>query len=349
MPMTRRTALAAGLGTIGGLAAPVARAQDFMAPEQLRVGIVPYISSGPTFIAMAKGYFDKVNLKVSTQSFADGGLAIPILTAGELDVTVSTCSAGLFNTLAKGAPFRAIMDRSQELPQRGSQCFMVSNELHAKGLTGIEHMAKAKGSIIGISVRGSISQLLYTKALERGGLKPEDVEWQWGVAGNTSPQLLGANRIGIANLPVPLCFAVEKRGAAKILFWGDEALPNTQVALWAASGEARSRRRSALVRFAMAQLHAARDFMRAAGQNDPSINKILADATQLPAEIIEAARPRWSGYPLDGMPNVASVMEQGAFWAKAGLIPKAPTAAETFDLGIAEEARKRLDDKNPFV
>ena len=89
--------------------------------------------------------------------------------------------------------------------------------------------------------------------------------------------------------------------------------------------------------------------MKAAGQNDPAINRILADATQLPAEIIEAARPRWSGYPLDGMPNVDSVMEQGAFWAKAGLIPKAPTAAETFDLGIAEEARKRLDDKNPFV
>lgn len=349
MPMTRRTALAAGIGTIGSLAAPAARSNDFMAPEQLRVGIVPYISSGPTFIAIAKGYFDKVNLKVTTQSFADGGLAIPILTAGELDVTVSTCSAGLFNTLAKGAPFRAIMDRSQELPQRGSQCFMVSNELHAKGLTGIEHMAKAKGSIIGISVRGSISQLLYTKALERGGLTPGDVEWQWGVAGNTSPQLLGANRIGIANLPVPLCFAVEKRGAAKILFWGDEASPNTQVGLWAASGEARARRRSALVRFAMAQLQAARDFMKAAGQNDPAINRILADATQLPAEIIEAARPRWSGYPLDGMPNVDSVMEQGAFWAKAGLIPKAPTAAETFDLGIAEEARKRLDDKNPFV
>ena len=353
MRLTRRGAIGAGLGWAAGLgapfvAAPELRAQDFMAPETLRIGSVPYISAGPTFIALARGYFDKVNLKVDVKTFIDGGLAIPVLTAGELDITISTCSAGLFNTLAKGAPFRLFTGGSRERPGVGSQCFMVSNALHAQGLTGIAAMAKAKGSTIGISVRGSISQFLYSKALEKGGLKPSDVEWQWGVGSNISPQMLSANRIGITNLPVPMCFSAEKRGLGKILFWGDEAAPDTQIALWAASGEARTRRRSALVRFAMVQRQAAQDFMQAAQDGNPEIVKILAEATQLPADVIEGSRPRWSGYAPDGMPNLQSVMEQAAFWHRAEMIPKVPTPAEIFELDIAEEAKKRLDDKNPF-
>lgn len=349
MRLTRRQAMVGGIAALAPMGAPTVHAQDFMTPETLRVGSVPYISAGPTFIALARGYFDKVNLKVEMKSFADGGLAIPILTAGELDITISTCSAGLFNTLAKGAPFRLFTGGSRERPGVGSQCFMVSNELHAKGLTSIAEIARAKGSTIGISVRGSISQFLYSKALAKGGLKPEDVEWQWGVASNISPQMLSANRIGITNLPVPMCFAAEKRGLGKILFWGDEAAPDTQIALWAASGEARARRRSALVRFAMVQRQAAQDFMQAARDGNPAIIKILAEATGLPPEIIESSRPRWSGYAPDGMPNLDSVMEQASFWHRAEMIPKVPSPAEVFELDIAEEARKRLDDKNPFI
>ena len=69
---------------------------------KIRLGIVPLISSGPIFVAAAKGYFDKVNLDVDIKYFADGALAIPALIAGEIDCTVSTLNAGLFNAVSQG-------------------------------------------------------------------------------------------------------------------------------------------------------------------------------------------------------------------------------------------------------
>jgi hypothetical protein len=89
--------------------------------------------------------------------------------------------------------------------------------------------------------------------------------------------------------------------------------------------------------------------MAAAASGDKEIVGILAEATRIPAEIIEGARPRWSGYAADGMPNVASVMSQAEFWTANQLVVRMPGQDEIFDLGIAEEARQRLDDKNPFV
>src|SRR6187399_527572 len=69
---------------------------------KIRIGVVPLISSGPIFVAQAKGFFDKVGLDVEFKYFADGALAIPALIAGELDATVSTLNAGLFNAVSKG-------------------------------------------------------------------------------------------------------------------------------------------------------------------------------------------------------------------------------------------------------
>lgn len=348
--ITRRRVLGYGAaGAAAGLFAPAVHAQDFMAKETLKVGIVPYISSGPTFVALAKGYFDKMNLNVEIQSYADGGLAIVPLAAGELDISVTTCSAGIFNTISRGVSFRMFMDRSQELVGKGSQSFMVSNQMYDAGLKSVDKIGMMAGKVVGTSVRGSVTHYLISKAFIKAGAKPEDAEWRFDVTTAASGQLLAANNIQMANLPVPGCFAAEEKGVAKIAFWGDDAAPNMQIGCWAASGNTRSNKRSAMVRFAMAQLQATREFMAAADNGDAAIVKILADATRLSPEIVNKSRPRWSGYPLNGQPNIESVMEQAKFWTDQGLVKQMPTQDQIFELGIADEALKRLESKNPFI
>src|SRR4051812_13975422 len=66
---------AAAVGAASALPSKRVFAQEPRA--KLRLGIVPLISSGPVFIALAKGYFEKVNLDVEIKYFADGALAIP--------------------------------------------------------------------------------------------------------------------------------------------------------------------------------------------------------------------------------------------------------------------------------
>ena len=103
---------AAALGLTGAVPLRRARAQEPRA--KIRIGVVPLISSGPIFLAQAKGFFEKVGLDVEMKFFADGVLAMPSLIAGELDTTVATLNAGMFNTVAKGAPFKMVLDRGSE-------------------------------------------------------------------------------------------------------------------------------------------------------------------------------------------------------------------------------------------
>ena len=104
----------------------VIRAQE--KASKIRIGLVPLISSGPIFIADARKFFDKVNLDVELKYFADGAVAMPALVAGELDLTATTLNAGLFNTVAKGAPFKLILDRGSEKPGHGSMTIVASND-----------------------------------------------------------------------------------------------------------------------------------------------------------------------------------------------------------------------------
>ncbi|HKO71884.1 MAG TPA: ABC transporter substrate-binding protein [Bradyrhizobium sp.] len=132
MTLNRRRLLALTAGTTFLAAAPsVLRAAE--PRERIRIGLVPLISSGPIFIAEAQKLFDKVGLDAELKYFADGALAMPALVAGELDVTATTLNAGLFNTVAKGAPFKLILDRGSEKPGHGSMTIVASNAMYEAG------------------------------------------------------------------------------------------------------------------------------------------------------------------------------------------------------------------------
>src|ERR1700730_11527950 len=118
--LNRRHLLAGSAAVAAVTAWPLRRARAQEPRTKIRIGVVPLISSGPIFVAQAMGFFEKVNLDVELKYFADGALAVPALIAGELDVTVSTLNAGLFNAVSKGAPYKLILDRGSEKPGSGS-------------------------------------------------------------------------------------------------------------------------------------------------------------------------------------------------------------------------------------
>src|SRR6478735_12011082 len=121
MPMSiDRRRLLGGSAAIGLVGAFPRRLRAQEPRTKIRVGLVRLISSGPIFVAEAKNFFEKVNLDVELKYFADGALAMPALVAGELDLTASTLNAGLFNAVAKGAPYKLILDRGIEKPGSGS-------------------------------------------------------------------------------------------------------------------------------------------------------------------------------------------------------------------------------------
>jgi NitT/TauT family transport system substrate-binding protein len=347
-----RRHLMQGAAAFGAVAASPRRLFAQEPRAKLRLGIVPLISSGPMFIALAKGYFDKVNLDVEIKYFADGALAIPSLIAGEIDCTVSTLNAGLFNAVSKGAPYKLILDRGGEKPGRGSMTIAASNDMVAAGMTAVNKMGLLKGKRIAIQAPGGIDQYLIGLGVQRAGLDPRtDVTWNSGLAYPDIVKAIGAGQVDAANVPVPLGFLVERNNFGKLVFSGYDIEPNTQLGCWAMSGAYLAANKSAAVRFAMAHTYAGQVFNKAAEAKDPDIVKIISDATKVPPNLIEAAAPRWTWYTENGMPNVESCMAQGKFWTDTMKMVSAGsvTKEQLFDLSPAVEASERLAKSNPFA
>jgi NitT/TauT family transport system substrate-binding protein len=350
MTLSRRRLLALTAGTTFLAAAPqILRAAE--PRERIRIGLVPLISSGPIFIAEAQKLFEKVGLDAELKYFADGALAMPALVAGELDVTASTLNAGLFNTVAKGAPFKLILDRGSEKPGHGSMTIVASNAIYDAGYHSANDGAKLKGKKIAIQAPGSIDQYLLGRAAQKAGLDPRtDLDWSSGMPYPDMIKLMGAGRADAANIPVPLAFLAEKNKVGKIVGPGSDIEPNAQLACWVMSGKFLAEKRSAAVRFAMVHTHAARLFDQAAEAKDADVVKIIAAATKVPEPLIAAAAPRWTWYDHDGMPNVQSVMDQHKFFTDAMKLVTGMVSPDTmFDLGPAKEAAERLKMANPFT
>lgn len=324
--------------------------EDFSKPATLRLGQVPLVSSGPVFLAEARKYFEQVNLKVESRFFADGALAIPSLVAGEIDLTATTCNAGLFNAISKGAPYKLFADRGQEKPGSGTLSIVVSTALHKAGLTGLDKFAMLKGKRLAIQAPGSIDQYILGKALQATGLDPrKDVEWTSGAKYPDMVKMMGVGQIDAAQIPVPLSYIAEKQQAGKLVAWGSDVEPNAQLACFAIRDTLLNENFSAAVRFVMVHMYAAREFNQAASKADVTVVKILSAATKLPPGVIQSSAPHWAWMAEDGMPNVASVMTQARYWhSYFTLVPQAVSEAQVFDLSAVKEAAARLMKSNPF-
>ncbi len=343
---------AAALGVAGAVTVPMSGRRAFAQEPKtkIRIGVVPLISSGPIFVAKERGFFEKVNLDVELVYFKDGVLAIPALVAGELDATVTTLSAGLFNAIAKGAPYKLMLDRGSEKPGSGSMEIAASNAMVKAGLTGADKFALLKGKRLALQAPGGIDQYLLGRGVQKAGLDPRtDVIWNSGLGYPDIIKAMGVGQVDCANIPLPLGYLVEKNKFGKLICAGYDIEPGAQLACWAMSSKYLAANKSAATRFAMVHTYAGRLYNKAAAIKDPAIIKIISEATKVPPPLIAAAAPRWTWFNEDGMPNVDSCMAQGKFWTDTmKLVSGSVTKEQLFDLSPAIQANAQLAKSNPF-
>lgn len=349
--LLKSTAVTAGVVVGHGRRARAQSAANFFEPTKLRLGLVPLLSSGPIFIAQARGFFAKVGLQIDMHFFADSALAVPALVAGELDLCVCTSNAGVFNAMSRGASYKLFLDRGSEKPGSGSMHIVVSNAVYEAGLDAIEKMGMLSGKRVGIQAPGSIDQYLIGRGVQKAGLDPRtQVDWVQGLAYPDMIKAMGAGRLDAAQIPVPLALLAERNQAGRIIGPSWTIEPNAQLACFAINGEVLHGKYSAAVRYAMAHIHAARLFNEAAQSQDADIIRILSDATKVPPDLIKQAAPRWTWFTEDGMPVVHSVLAQAKFWAtEFSLVPKPLDEATVFDLTAVKDAVDRLNRENPFI
>src|SRR5262249_44854260 len=76
--------------------------------ETVKLGDLAAISNAAIYIAIEKGFFKEQGVNTEISNFASAAKMVPALVVGELEVSVGSASAGLFNAVADKAPFRIV-------------------------------------------------------------------------------------------------------------------------------------------------------------------------------------------------------------------------------------------------
>lgn len=352
--MNRIARLYASLAMALGATLALTAADGARAADKIRVGEGPFITGGAFYIARDKGYFAKVGIEVETRSFMDGAMAVPSMISGELDMTLMTPNASLFNSVAKGAPLVVILDRGHNKKGFAYTLVNVSQALHDQGVKSMADFAKLKGKKIGVGALGSINQYNMAQALLKVGLDPaKDVQWVVNVSQPDLMKMLGQGQVDATDLAWQFGVFAQQNKWGPIVATGDQMVPNAAIAMIAVHKGFLEKNRDVVVRFAMAYLHAAKEFNAAAQAPDKHMDvvNLLAKNTALnKPELVKAIAPNWSYINEDGQPLVESIMEMQDFWSGKyfNFVEKKVSRAQLFDLHVAKEALARLAKEKPF-
>ena len=338
-------AVAAGLAITGG---------DASAADRVRVGEGPFITGGAFYVARDKGYFQKLGIEIETKQFIDGALAVPSMISGEVDLALMTPNASLFNSVAKGAPMVIFLDRGGNRKGSAYTLTNVTQALYDAGVHGLADFAKLKGKKMGVGALGSINQYNLAQALMKGGLDPaKDVQWVVNISQPDLMKMLGAGQVDATNLAWQFGVFAQQNKWGPIVVTDDEVVPDAAIGMYAARREFLEKTHDVAVRFAVAYLHAVKEFNAAALAPDKhaDVVEILAKNTALnKPELVKAIAPHWSYVNEDGIPVVDSVMAMQDFWSGKYFqyVEKKVSREQLFDLSIAKEAKARLEKDKPF-
>jgi NitT/TauT family transport system substrate-binding protein len=352
---TRRDLLKKGAkaGLLATLGTSLVRPAYAQKADTINIAASPFINQAAIFMASELGFFAKLGIDPKVKSFPDGSLIVAPMISGEVDLGVVTSSAGLFNSLSRGAPLKSMLCIGQGQKGRAVTAIIVRQDHYDAGIKTVADLKSLKGKIIAVGATGSINQYGMATALGMAGLNPvTDVTWQTNVAQPEIVKQLSQKQIDAADLTYHLAFIAEKQGFGKIIASRDEILPNSQTAMVAAREDFLAKRRDVVVRFAMAHIHAARLFNKVAGAPDQHrdiVEMITKYIFVKDIGLLNAVAPHWEWIAENGAPNQASVLAQQDFWSDVfKLVEKKVSAAQIFDSSIAGEATKRLETEKPF-
>ena len=168
------TAFVAGLSAALSIAAPPASAQ--IAPLSprvaLKVGAIGAVSDAGIFIAQEKGYFKDEGLDVEIVSFRAAPQILPAIATGEVQVSGSAVTPALFNAFARGITMKLVADKGQVARGFGFAAIVIRSDL----ADTVRDFKDLKGRKFAVMGKGVSSTTQLGKALELGGIEPNEVE-----------------------------------------------------------------------------------------------------------------------------------------------------------------------------
>ena len=286
--------------------------------ETVKLGDLAAISNAAIYIAIEKGFFKEQGVNTEITNFDSAAKMVPAMVAGELEVSVGSASAGLFNAVAQQAPFRIVADKGQAREGYGFSLLAVRKDLVDSGQ--VKTFKDLKGKKIAILAKGNIQHYLVGKMAEEVGLTINDVELSFLGAPN-QVTAFETKAIDAAYAVEPWVARFTERGVAVRFRTPDQVkgLGPVQVGVIIYSGKFINERRPVAQRWMNAYLKAAELFNKN-GTKDPEIAAILEKYTKVPAKVIQAAIPPYQDP--NGRPLRENLADQAQWFAGNGMQQK---------------------------
>lgn len=158
------------------------------------------------------GFFEKQGIKIEYVPFNSGADELSSIASNQVDVSRGIINAGLFNAAYQGIDLKLVADGGHNIPGRGYFQIALRKGLGEKYKT-YEDM---KGMRVAVASVGSINELFVVKALEKGGLTKEDIEF---VLVDSFPDMLTAVANGNADAAMQIEPLITKGVDEGILEW----------------------------------------------------------------------------------------------------------------------------------
>ena len=254
-----------------------------LTPVTLRVGHVASTQWAPLYVALDRGYFDRLNVRVELQPIRLGQDPIDLVSRGQVDAVVTDFNAGMFNALGSGLKFRVVGSMAA-LPADGTTplALEVARPLLSAGQ--VKTVADLRGRHIAIAGgAGSGSGYLADLALRKAGIDLKNIT----VADLGAPDMeiaIQEGSIDAALAPAPYTTYMEQHGIAAPL-----AAPPPG-STWSGILFAPKLTGSPAQRLFLGLVRGARDLVGAGRTSDDTL-AILAKYTGVGADVLKTMPP----------------------------------------------------------
>ena len=305
----------------------------------LKVGAIGAVSDAGIFIAQEKGYFRDEGLDVEIVGFKAAPQILPAIATGEVQVSGSAVTPALFNAFARGITMKLVADKGQVAQGFGFAAIVIRSDL----ADTIRDFKDLKGRKFAVMGKGVSSTTQLGKALERGGIEPNEVELiELGLPEMVAA--LGNKAIDGATLLEPFITFATARNVGIRWKGMEDFLPFTgQNGVIIYSQQFTQEQPEAAKRWMAAYLKGTRAYLDAVtkGTDRDGINAILAKHTAV-KDLALLAKIAPTGFDPNGRMEIKSLEADQDWFLKLGLQQGRADLGKVIDYQYVDYAVARL-------
>lgn len=254
-----------------------------LTPVTVRVGHVASTQWAPLYVALDRGYFDQLHVKVELQPIRLGQDPVDLVSRGQIDAAVTDFSARMFNGLGSGLKFEVVGSMAA-IPADGAAPLELEVAKPLVDHGTVKTLADLKGRKIAIAGgAGSGSGYLASLVLHSAGAGLKDMT-VIDLAATDMEEAFTIGSIDAALAPAPYSTSMEQHGVAAA-----KASPPPGTT-WSGVLYGDRLGGSAGLRFFQALVRGARDLVGPARTSDDTL-AILSKYTGVGADVLKAVPP----------------------------------------------------------